>query len=208
MTTQERNETEQKILAAAKEVFTEKGYEGARMQEIADKAGINKALMHYYFRSKDNLFHAIFKDAFFTLVPKLSEAFISDIPFMDKVESFVTNYLELVKQNPHIPMFVLHELTRNPGFVQDVISNHQSIPFNFWLKSVEVAVEREEIIPINPRHLLVNMLSLCVFPFVGRPILKSVIFNHNDKEFDKFLAERQNEVVEFIRNSIAIEPKS
>jgi hypothetical protein len=130
------------------------------------------------------------------------------MPLMDKIESFVVNYIELIKNNPHIPIFVLHELSRNPGFVQDIISHNQSIPFQSWLASVETAINKKEIIEVNPRHLLVNMISMCIFPFVGRPILQTLIFNHDTVAFEQFLDDRKTEVIEFIRNSIAFEPKS
>lgn len=208
MDPRELNATEQKILSAAKDVFVEKGFDGARMQEIANKAGINKALMHYYFRSKDNLFNAIFKEAFYQFIPKLGENFQSDNPLMVKIEQFVLDYIELIKAKPHIPLFVLHELTRNQNFVEKMLIDNDNIPVNYWMESVIKAIEREEIIPVDPKHLLVNMVSMCVFPFIGQPILNVLIFNNDRSAFNDFVEERKVHIVEFIRNSITTKPKS
>ncbi len=106
--------TEEKILEAAKEVFLKKGFDGARMQEIADTAGINKAMLHYYFRTKDRLFEHIFVTAISNIFPKVGGIFISDAPFEDKIRAFIRDYLSFILQNPFLPIFILHEMSANP----------------------------------------------------------------------------------------------
>ncbi|MBK7336511.1 MAG: TetR/AcrR family transcriptional regulator [Saprospirales bacterium] len=93
-------DTEGRVLEAAKRVFIRKGYAGARMQEIADEAGINKGLLHYYFKSKDNLFSAIFEQAFREMVPRQNELFESDLPLFIKLEQFVERYLDFFPNTP------------------------------------------------------------------------------------------------------------
>ena len=123
MTEHEMN-TEQKILDAAKEVFQQKGMTGARMQEIADKAGINKALLHYYYRTKDKLFEKVFELAFSLFIPKVKEMMISDKPVFEKIEFFVENYLNLLQKHPYIPGFVISELNRNPEILVKIIGKN------------------------------------------------------------------------------------
>ena len=106
--------TEGKILDAAKKVFTKKGMYGARMQEIADEAGINKALLHYYFRSKDKLFDAIFHEAFHDFVPRAFKSFKSEMPFEDKLSLFVSNYIDIIIENPYLPLFIINEINQKP----------------------------------------------------------------------------------------------
>ena len=106
-----------KSLSAAREVFLQKGFAGARMQDIADEAGINKALLHYYFRSKEKLFETIFREAFEKLIPHITEVFSSDLPFYDKIRAFTDAYITMAIENPFIPLFVLNAMHSDPeGF--------------------------------------------------------------------------------------------
>ena len=106
--------TEQRILEAARNIFIHKGYYGARMQEIADEAGINKALLHYYFRSKDRLFETIFQQSFSKFVPVIGGILAGSDPWQKKIGAFVENYLQLLYSNPYLPQFILNEINRDP----------------------------------------------------------------------------------------------
>ena len=106
--------TENQILIAAREVFISKGFEGARMQEIADHAGINKALLHYYFRSKDKLFEAVFSEVAGNLFPAMAQIFIAELGVKEKITFLVKIYLKGISENPFIPAFVLNTLNTNP----------------------------------------------------------------------------------------------
>jgi AcrR family transcriptional regulator len=200
MSSEDKN-TEQKILAAAKNVFVRKGLEGARMQEIADEAGINKALLHYYFRTKEKMFEAVFMDAFFKLVPNIISLLKSEIPLFDKIELFTRNYIDLFTENPFIPGFVMHELSRNPRRIVNLISNIGIEP-KIFIDQIAEEIQNGNIEPVNPQHLIVNMLSMCIFPFAASPIIKTIIFDNNDEKFRAFIAERKVAVPAFIIQSI------
>ena len=105
---------EQRILVSAREIFHKRGFEGARMQEIADKAGINKALLHYYFRSKEKLFDAVFDEALKALLPKVKELLNAELPLFDKIKYFTENYITLLMKNMYLPVFVINEMYQNP----------------------------------------------------------------------------------------------
>ncbi len=175
--------------------------EGARMQEIADEAGINKALLHYYFRSKDKLFTAVFKESVFKLFPNIVELLKSDIFLFDKIRLFVDNYIDIINANPLLPSFVIHELSRNPETVVEMIKSSGINPV-YFVNQVQQEIEKGTIEPVHPLHLIVNMLAMCIFPFVAKPILQEVIFNQDQKKFDIFMQERKKEVSDFIINSI------
>src|ERR1044072_5809634 len=104
--------TEEKIVTAAKKVFLAKGLAGARMQDIADEAGINKALVHYYFRNKEKLFEVIFTEAALKLFPKINIIFESDGTLFEKIRLFVAEYITVMSENPYLPMFVLNEINK------------------------------------------------------------------------------------------------
>src|SRR5512132_2377585 len=108
-------ETEQRILDAARTVFIRRGTAGARMQEIAAEAGVNQALLHYYFRSKDRLAQAIFREAAGRLLPAVARVLgADDLSLEEKVQRFVHLYIDTVRQNPFLPGYILAELHQHP----------------------------------------------------------------------------------------------
>lgn len=193
--------TESNIMEAAKRIFVLKGFEGARMQEIADEAGINKALLHYYFRSKDKLFEAVFIDAFVKFVPTILITLNSNSPLFRKIEVFVDHYIDVLSKNPFIPGFILHELGHNTERLSKIIRTVGLNP-DLFVEQVKAEIEAGTINPIDPRDLLVNMLAMCIFPFVGKPILKVVLFKNNEEEYHEFLNRRKIAAAQFIVNSI------
>jgi len=205
MTEQEQN-TEQKILDAAKDVFQQKGMTGARMQEIADKAGINKALLHYYYRTKEKLFEKVFEIAFSLFIPKVKDVMGSDKPVFEKIEFFVDNYLELLRKHPYIPGFVISELNRNPDIFVKLFEKNVQFQRDQMLAKLEEQIQKEvdeEILkPITARNLMTNVVSLCIFPIVARPILQGILFENDKKEYDAFLKQRKEFVKEYLINSI------
>ena len=193
--------TENVILDAAKIVFVRKGFDGARMQEIADEAGINKSLLHYYYRSKDNLFEAVCKESMGRFIPKLGVAFSSDDIFSEKIRSFVGIYMDMLIANPYIPMFILHEINRDPERILYLLKQ-QGLKPDIFMKQIQEEVRKKRIKPVDPLQLIVNMLSLCIFPFAGRPIIQGMLFNNDKKGYDKFLQVRKKELAKFILSAI------
>jgi len=201
MSEKEQLNTEQKILEAAKKVFIDKGFDGARMQQIADEAGINKALLHYYYRSKEKLFDTIFFDAFNQFMPKIGELMMSDLPLFDKIRGFVGHYIDTLIAFPHLPVFVLYELKRRPEKIVDQLKNSGIKPrvISQFLKK---EIENGTIINIEFSSLIVNMIGLCLFPYVGRPIIEGFLFDGDKEAYDLFLEKRKVLVAEFIINAI------
>jgi Transcriptional regulator len=198
-----KDTTEEKILEAAKNVFLAKGMDGARMQEIADEAGINKALLHYYFRSKERLFEAIFSEIVKFAFPEISRIIASDEPVINKIEKVVDAYLNLLLKHPFIPGFIMKELNRDPSTLFKMIGR-----FGFRPQSVVDALlgamDRGEIVKMDPRHLAVNIVSMCVFPFAARPIINYFIFNEDKQALEKFYSERAEVVKQFVINAIKV----
>lgn len=198
-----KTNTEKLIINAARDVFFRKGYDGTRMQEIADNAGINKALLHYYFRSKDKLFEAIFEDALKKLIPNIVENMTSDMNFEDKIRKFVESYIEILLEVPQIPIFILNELNRNPDRIISVFKKIGLKP-ELIIESFKKDTDAKRIRAINPSHLIVNIVSLCVFPFAAKPIIQKIFLQDSPKAFYNFLNERKTEVSDFIINSLIV----
>ncbi len=194
--------TEEKIIRAAKKVFMQHGMAGARMQCIADEAGINKSLLHYYFRSKEKLFSIVFQKAVKESIPQIVKAFNADAHLFDKIRRFVREYLEFIGENPYLPMFIMHELASRPEHLKELLESIK-IDIDFITKNIEDEIEKGTIIPIKPSHLMINIISLCVFPVVAKPMMaKFFIPDGNNDAYDQFLEERKKMVADFVINSI------
>jgi TetR/AcrR family transcriptional regulator len=201
--TVDKENTEEKILEAAKEVFIEKGNDGTRMQEIADKAGINKSLLHYYYRSKEKLFGAVFKFAFSHFAPNIINIVTDkNDEFFSLIRRFVSLYIDIVMKNPFIPMFILGEVNKKgPSTFINVIRSAGINPQAFR-ERIQKEIEAGTIKPIDANQLIINVIGMCIFPVIGRPIIQVVLFDDNKKAYDTFLQSRKTEVAEFIINSI------
>ena len=195
--------TETEILEAAKDIFQQKGMAGARMQEIADKAKINKALLHYYYRSKQLLFEAVFKSAFSLLAPQLNKVLNDDSDLFEKIESFTENYVSFVIKHPYLPNFVIQELNKNPDFVNTLRAQKNFPSTEKFSLQVTQCIANKIIRPIDAEQLLINILSLNIFPFIGQPLLMALI-NVDKERYDQILLGRKTEVATFIINSIKI----
>ena len=196
-------DTEQNILNAATAIFQSKGMDGARMQEIADKAKINKSMLHYYYRSKQKLFEAVFKTAISIMAPKLREIIEKEEPLFDKIRHFTNGYISLINKHSYIPTFIIHELNRNPHILQDVFIKQFGDSFNKMKAQINEMVEKGEIRSIEPEHLIMNVVAMSIFPFVAKPIFKSVL-QKDDKEYQELLDERKTHVADFVINSLKI----
>ncbi len=192
--------TEKRILEAAKTVFHKKGFDGARMQEIADEAGINKALLHYYFRSKENLFDAVFSDAFTEFFRRLFSLISDTIPLDEKIRYICNDYITFMQQNPFIPVFILNGIQHNPEKVAALLQNSPNPP-SAILKQVKIMMEAEGLHGIDHRQLIINIISLSVFPLVAKPLLKNIL-NLSEEEFSDFIEVRKRELPELILRSI------
>ncbi|MFA5972116.1 MAG: TetR family transcriptional regulator [Lentimicrobiaceae bacterium] len=194
--------TEHQILIAAREIFIAKGFEGARMQEIADQAGINKSLLHYYFRSKENLFDAVFSEVAANLFPAIKEVLGAELGIMEKITFFVKIYVKTLYENPFIPAFVINTLNTNPDRFLKYIKKSNLNPM-LLQKQIDNEASQGLIRHVKAEHLLVNIISMCIFPFVARPIVQN-IFNMNNEEYQKYLESRQNEIIDFVLKSLTV----
>lgn len=190
--------TEQKILDAARKLFVRKGMSGAKMQEIADEAGINKALLHYYFRNKEKLFDRIFQEVFGELFPKLQILADPNRQIEERVQIFVVEYMNVMQANPFLPLFILHEIQRDPDSLHERFTSTGLQPqLVLQSMSASLAMTLDEV-----RMFLVNLLSLCIFPFAAKPLLSRILFQCDDNAYDDFLEQRKQAVPELIINAL------
>jgi len=193
--------TEEKIFNAARIIFQKKGFAGARMQEIADEAGINKAMLHYCFKNKELLFKAVFMNAFSQLAPQINEIFNSEEPVFDKIKKFTHSYISFVIHNPYLPQFVIQEMNNNPAFVMSFLNNENRPNPSLMIAQIEKEIADGIIKPINPKQLLMDVFSMTVFPFAAQMMMKGMI-QISDTEFNQMMEERKTSIAEQIINSI------
>jgi TetR/AcrR family transcriptional regulator len=195
-------QTEEKIFEAATDVFVEKGMDGSRMQDIANHAGINKSLLHYYYRSKDHLFNAVFEKIADEMFRKFAPVFDENLSLDDKIRFFFREHIGFLQRNPRLPAFLLNEINRNPGRVKKLIRN---VNVNkFWMMLMEQHPDElaeyritKELLP----QLMITIASISVFPFAARGILET-LFENMDIDFDDFLEKRKEFAATFVINAL------
>lgn len=194
-------ETQESILEAARVIFAQKGMAGARMQEIADSAGINKALLHYYYRSKEKLFEQVFQEAFLKIIRPLAAFLADDSEIFQKIKNICKLYNEVLLEYPFIPNFVMNEVSTDPSRILNLLDvEGVGIGKEKTVKQIEEAIKSGKIRPIDPRELVLNIISLSIFPFASRPISQELLYKNVD--YDEILQSRAETVSDFIIQSI------
>jgi AcrR family transcriptional regulator len=197
-------ETEKKILASAEKVFYRKGKAGTSMQDIADDAGINRTLLNYYYRTKDQLFDAVFREAMGRFVPDLAELLQSDMPVGEYIPLMVGRIISTMIENPQIPAFVIQELNTNPDRLPQLILGMGINPAIF-IKKVEEEWPAGFPSGMDPRQVIINLLSMCIFPFAARPVITEILYGGDADAFLKAMEERKKVVPHMVRHMIMMQ---
>lgn len=202
---QDRN-TEQAIIEAARKVFQEKGYKEATMRDIAAEAGVNMAMVHYYFRSKENLFYLVLDEAFRLLVEKIVTVLTNDnLDIFEKIRTIVREYITFFSEKPYLPQFLMGEMIRNPEWIGKRMFGNMSflLVFRTFSEQLEKEYEKGTIRHISALSLLLNIISLCVFPAIVKPLASEA--NKCDVSvFDLVIEDRKTEVADFIIKAIQV----
>ncbi len=202
---QDRN-TELDIVEAARKVFQEKGFKEATMRDIAAEAKINMAMVHYYFRSKENLFFLILDEAFRQLIEKIVSVLNNDeLDIFEKIRRIVSEYITFFSEKPYLPQFLMGEVIRNPERMGKQMLKNMSFLNVFRTFSEQLGKEYEKgtIQHISAFSLLLNIISLCVFPAIIKPLACEVP-DYDTTVFDHLIEDRKTEVADFIIKAIQI----
>lgn len=202
-------ETKRRILEAARAVFIRRGTAGARMQEIAAEAGVNQALLHYYFRTKARLSDAVFQQMASRLFPALIHTLGGDASVEEKVDAVIALYIDNLSRNPFLPGYLLSELHHHPERLPQFMAaatgtqpgRELARAFGKLGDQLEQNARTGKMRPISVEQFVANIVSLCVFPFAARPML-AMVFGMNDSEFARFIERRKTELPEFFRNAL------
>lgn len=197
--------TEQTILEAAEQEFLEKGFAGAKTTAIAKRAGVNHAMIHYYFRTKENLFTMVFQQKIRILAESFSQSFNQDLSFFDQLKLAIGTHFDFIAANPRLLFFVYGEIITNDRrkkmLVQSVFPKLKGIVKRLK-DGIDVEVENGTIRFIRPTELLMNIIALNAITFLAMPLLQ--IIKRNDKEVEKLLKQRRENNIQFVINGLKI----
>jgi len=192
---------EQAILEAAEHEFLEKGFEAAKTTKIASLAGVTHAMLHYYYRTKENLFNMVFDKKVRLLKESIFSLFENpDMPFFDKVRVGIETHFDFIRDNQHLPRFVINELLYKPKRLMMFEGVIKKIAANALVeisKEIDKEVKKGTIVPIDPVTLLLDIASLNIFVFAALPVVRILATGRYESE-DAFFEARKKENVEII----------
>jgi AcrR family transcriptional regulator len=205
MTNLKEKSTEELILDAAMKVFTKKGFAAARTEEIANEAGINRALLHYYYRDKQTMFNLIFETRFKEFFKGLFVIFEADnISLFEKIRRMVEHEINTLTKHPDLAHFIITEIAQQPELLIEYGKKLGVNPRLFiegFEKQVSKEVSAGTIKPIEGKQLLINIMSLCIYPFVAKSIIQTMM-TVDEATFYQMTEQRKKEVSEFIISAI------
>ncbi|HJR63471.1 MAG TPA: TetR family transcriptional regulator [Gemmatimonadaceae bacterium] len=202
-------DTEQRILDAAHAVFLRRGTAGARMQEIAKEAGVNQALLHYYFRSKEKLAEAVFQRVARGFMPPVIQVLASDLPLEEKVERVVELEIDNLARSPLLPAYLISEMHHDPDRARQFLQAATGLVpeqvrprvFDTLRRQIDERVRAGTMRSIAPEQFAMSLLSLCIFPFAARAMMM-LLTGTDQKGFERLMARRRKELPSFFLGAL------
>ena len=205
MSHEEKIAVKEKILEAACNVFVEKGKAGARMQEIADVAGVNKAMLFYYYTNKDLLYKEVLRQNVFTMITNIKNIMISEDEAEKKIENFVDIYTSFFQNNPQVAKLLLRELASDGHDLKQVISEirHELVPFlpGKFIELINNSIRNKQFNDVDPQQTIISIIGLSLVSFITRPILEAVLGLQNINE-DAFIAKRKENILTILKHGL------
>ena len=183
--------TEEKIMEVAKSLFMQRGFAATKTRDIAEKAGINLALLNYYYRSKEKLFNKIMMEVMSVFMKSIFKIFEDkETTLEQKFELLAIKYIDRIKSNPDIPNFIINELRSRPEEFFDKVIEGKKLQDLYIYDQLVERMGQEKVDAINPIHIMMNCMSLTLFPFVGKPMLR-LVTGIDNAEFNAMMEERK-----------------
>jgi AcrR family transcriptional regulator len=195
--------TEEKILISASKVFTEKGFSGTRTRDIAEEAGINLALLNYYFRSKEKLFEQVMKAKIVLLFGQILPIITDEKTTLEeKIDLTTEKYIDILSKNPNLPVFVISEIQKKNSELTSIIPIRKVFNNSSLIKQI-----KEKRPDMNPLHFLVSFLGMTIFPFVAKPVFNAFQIIKDD-EFQQFIEERRKLIPVWVKTLLELKMES
>lgn len=199
-------DNEQKILTEARKQFVQKGFAGVRLIDIATEVGTTKAMVHYYFRTKKNLYDQITGNVLDQLMPKLAGAMSTDGPVLVKIEGMVNTYISLLTEQPDIPFFIMSELSqKRENFILELKKRAHYFPvIQVFFQEIQAEMKAGTIRKMDPVHLLLNVVSMSVFPFMAKPVFSNLL-DIPDAGFAMLMQQRKTVILDFVKQALRVD---
>jgi len=194
---------EQIILEVARVQFVKNGYAATRTEEIAQEAGVTKAMVHYYFRTKERLFDEIVRHIFANSLSKLAKSINQKLPIWEKIELIVDSYIEILLEEPDIPFFIMYELSqKRESFVAELQKRRDQLPdIAGFLSQIQEEIDQENWHPMPAPQILLNIMSMTIFPFIAKPIFNTVL-ELPEPVFEQMMRERKPFIMSFLKQAL------
>ena len=200
--------SEERIKAAARKVFHQKGYAGTRTRDIAEEAGINHAMVNYYFRSKEKLFQIVMIETMTYFFQGISAILNEETTSLEqKIEQVVAKYIDLLLEEPELPTFVFNEVRTNPEPFIENTPIGETLQNSVLARQYTEAVARGEVSEPNLLQMVLNVISLVIFPFIAQPILIALNKIDND-QYKALILERKKLIPQWIKAMLFVGEKS
>lgn len=196
--------TEQKIKEAAKRVFQKKGFGLTRTRDIAKEAGINLALLNYYYRSKENLFEIVMQESIEEMFSYLEHIMNNkQTTLTEKIDAGVLRYIEGMSKNSNLPLFLFSELQANPQHLFDMVKIPEGfIQETYMFKQINEQINKEKL-NFTAIHFFINLVSMSIFPIIGQPFIKYVT-KMDEKSFTDFIEQRKTLVPIWLKSMLKL----
>lgn len=197
------SDQKQNILRAALNEFAHNGIAGARLQTIAEEVGVTKAMIHYYYDTKENLFREVFLEAYGTVMENLLNILETDEPLFTKIEQFVDEAIERFHSDPALVDFISNALNKYPESTVQLMKTLIDYDASIFEKQLREAASNYEIASVEADHVVLNMLSLCMFPYAARRFMSELLNMENEEAYRELLAQRKGIVTDTVINWLA-----
>jgi TetR/AcrR family transcriptional regulator len=187
----EEAQTEKLIKEKAKILFFQKGFLNATTQEIADEAGVNRALIHYYFRSRELMLEALLDETLQEKRDRVRSVLTSDLPFREKIANYIDTIVDYGLKYPYLDNFIISETARRPEKVKLFCAKDRFRSSDLIREALEYEIKKGKIAPISAEHFMVNLISLCNYPLLAKSVIQT-IHGLTDTAYRKFLLERKH----------------
>lgn len=186
-------QTEQLIKEKAKVLFFRKGYLNATTQEIANEAGVNRALIHYYFRSREQMMDTLLNEALEEKKGKVIDILTADLPFREKIAGYIETIVDHGLTYPYLENFIISETARHPDKIQNFCSKSKMKSSDLIRDQLEEEIAAKRMVPISAENFMMNLIALCNYPLLAKPVLK-IIHGMTEEAYREFLNERKQTI--------------
>lgn len=195
----EEAQTQKLIKQKAKILFFQKGFLNATTQEIADEAGVNRALIHYYFRSREQMLDVLLDETILEKKERVRSILSSDMTFREKIARYIDVVVDYGLTYPYLENFIISETARHPDKVRSFCNMDKIKSSDLIRPQLEAEIKKKKMAPISAEHFMVNLVALCNYPLLAKSVLQT-IHGMTDSAYRKFLMERKEIIYATIFN--------